>query len=184
MKNLKTWASSREDRFPKTLLTLSWCRIAEDDGSRDLLSQSQMHVDKWDEVALAAQQRWRWKIRCIGGLWFFVVTHSVVAAHIYREDLPRVTASLMSTSIKMYQAWTHSKNKRQKEVTDLWGLRPNFDWLFTRPSCARAHCLTSPRHARPGPARRGKVSERTCVFLPFSSPPHTCKCIDSHPPFK
>jgi hypothetical protein len=32
-------ASSREDRFPKTLFTISWCRITEDDGSGDLLSR-------------------------------------------------------------------------------------------------------------------------------------------------
>jgi hypothetical protein len=49
--------SSREDRFLKTLFTLSRCRIAEDDGSRDLLSRSQMHVDERDEVTSAAQQQ-------------------------------------------------------------------------------------------------------------------------------
>jgi hypothetical protein len=38
--------SSREDRFPKTLFTLSRCRIAEDDGSGDMLSRSQMHVNE------------------------------------------------------------------------------------------------------------------------------------------
>jgi hypothetical protein len=31
--------------------------IAEDDGSRDLLSQSPMHVDEQDEVASVAQQQ-------------------------------------------------------------------------------------------------------------------------------
>jgi ribosomal protein L20A (L18A) len=40
--------------FPKTLFALSRCRITEDDGSRDLLSRSQMHIDERDEVALAA----------------------------------------------------------------------------------------------------------------------------------
>jgi hypothetical protein len=40
MKNLKKRASGREDRFPKTLFTLSWCRIANDDSFRDLLSRS------------------------------------------------------------------------------------------------------------------------------------------------
>jgi hypothetical protein len=40
VKNLKKQASSREDHFKKTLFTLSQCRIAEDDGSRDLLSRS------------------------------------------------------------------------------------------------------------------------------------------------
>jgi hypothetical protein len=50
MKNLKKRASSREDHFPKTLFALSWCRIAEDDGSRDLLPRSQIYVDEQDEV--------------------------------------------------------------------------------------------------------------------------------------
>jgi hypothetical protein len=54
MKNLKKRASSREVRFSKTLFALSRCRIAEDDGSGDLLSQSQMHIDERDEIALAA----------------------------------------------------------------------------------------------------------------------------------
>jgi hypothetical protein len=56
MKNLKKQASSHEDRFRKTLFALSRCRIAEDDGFRDMLSRSQMHIDKWDEIALVAQQ--------------------------------------------------------------------------------------------------------------------------------
>jgi hypothetical protein len=93
MKNLKKRASSREDRFPKTLFALSRCRIAEDDGSGDLLSRSQMHVDERDEVVLAAQQRRRRKPRCDGGSWLFVLLSSVAAARIYREDSPRVTAS-------------------------------------------------------------------------------------------
>jgi hypothetical protein len=49
--------SSHEDRFPKTLFTLSRCRIIEDDDSGDLFSRSQMHVDERDEVASAAQQQ-------------------------------------------------------------------------------------------------------------------------------
>jgi hypothetical protein len=47
--------SSREDRFSKIIFTLSRCRIIEDDSFRDLLSGSQMHVDEWDKVVLAAQ---------------------------------------------------------------------------------------------------------------------------------
>jgi hypothetical protein len=38
MKNLKKRVSSHEDHFLKTLFALSRCRIAEDDGSGDLLS--------------------------------------------------------------------------------------------------------------------------------------------------
>jgi hypothetical protein len=58
MKNLKKRASIREDHFLKTLFTLSWCMITEDDGSGDLLSRSWMHVDdERDKLALAVQQR-------------------------------------------------------------------------------------------------------------------------------
>jgi hypothetical protein len=55
VKNLMKRASSLEDRFLKTLFALSRCMIAEDDGFRDLLSRSQMHVDERDEVASAAK---------------------------------------------------------------------------------------------------------------------------------
>jgi hypothetical protein len=84
MKNLKKRASSREDRFPKTLFALFRCRITEDDGSEDLLSRSRMHVDERNELALAAQQWRRRKLRCVGS-WLFIVTSFVVAALIYRE---------------------------------------------------------------------------------------------------
>jgi hypothetical protein len=93
MKNLKKQASSCEDRFLKNLSILSYCSIGEDDGSEDLLSLSLMHVDKWDEVALAAQQRRRPKPRCVGDSWLFIVTSFVATAHIYREYLYRVIAS-------------------------------------------------------------------------------------------
>jgi hypothetical protein len=56
VKNLKKRASSREDHFLKISFALSRCRIAEDDGSRDLLSSSQMHVDERDEEVLTAQR--------------------------------------------------------------------------------------------------------------------------------
>jgi hypothetical protein len=93
VKNLMKRASSHEDRFPKTLFILSWCRIAGDDGFRDLLSRSQMDVDERDEEVLAAQQWMRRRPRYIGASWLFFVTTSIVAAHIYREDPPRVIAS-------------------------------------------------------------------------------------------
>jgi hypothetical protein len=57
VKNLMKRASSREDRFQKTLFALSRCRIAEDDDSGYLLSRSQMHVDERNEVASTAQQQ-------------------------------------------------------------------------------------------------------------------------------
>jgi hypothetical protein len=50
VKNLMKRASSHEDRFPKTLFA----------SFGDLLSQSQMHVEKRDEVASEMQQqKWR-----------------------------------------------------------------------------------------------------------------------------
>jgi hypothetical protein len=55
VKNLTKRASHHEDRFPKTFIAISRCRIAEDDGFGDLLSQSQMHVDERDEIASTAQ---------------------------------------------------------------------------------------------------------------------------------
>jgi hypothetical protein len=61
--------------------------INEDDDFGDLLTRSQMHVDEQDEVALVTQQRRRQKARCVGGLWLFVVTRSVVATCIYSEHL-------------------------------------------------------------------------------------------------
>jgi hypothetical protein len=168
--------SSSEDRFSKSLFTLSQCRIADDDGSGDLLSRSQMHVDEWDEVNLVAQQRRRQKSRCIGGSWLFVVAGSVASTCIYREDLPRVTTSRnqLALSIKHVLDTTRNKNKRQKEVVDLRGFESDFGRPFTRTSCAH-------RPAPPGEARRGKRA-RAFVY-PFSSP-HSCKCIESNPLFK
>jgi hypothetical protein len=64
--NLTNLASSHEDWFPKTIFALSRCRIAEDDSFGDLLSRSQMHIDEWDEVVLAAQQQLRLRPRCVG----------------------------------------------------------------------------------------------------------------------
>jgi hypothetical protein len=67
VKNLMKRESSHVNHFPKTLFALSRCRIAEDNGSEDLLSQSHMHVDERDEVVLAAQQQMRLRPRCVGG---------------------------------------------------------------------------------------------------------------------
>jgi hypothetical protein len=54
MMNLEKRSSSRVECFPKTLFAFFRCRIAKDDGFGDLLSQSQMYVDKRDEVDLVA----------------------------------------------------------------------------------------------------------------------------------
>ena len=60
------------------------------------------------------------------------------------------------------------KIKRQKEAALLQGDGPDFGGPFTRMSHVHA---ASPRlaTARPGPARRGKASERARVVFPFSS---------------
>ena len=44
-------------RFPKTLFALSRCRIAEDDGSGDLLSRSQLHANDRGEVGSAERKQ-------------------------------------------------------------------------------------------------------------------------------
>jgi hypothetical protein len=56
--------------------------IGEDDGSRDIPFWPQMHVDKQDEVVLAAQQRRRHKPRCVGGSWLHVTRRP----HIFIEE--------------------------------------------------------------------------------------------------
>jgi hypothetical protein len=66
MTNLEKRSNSRVECFSKTLFVLSRCRIAEDDSFEDLLSRSQMHIDKRDEVAMTMQQRRRQKPRCVG----------------------------------------------------------------------------------------------------------------------
>jgi hypothetical protein len=64
--------SSRKNHFPKTLFTLSRCRITEDDSSRDLLSRSQMHIDERDKVAsVVQQQKWR-NLDVLVFSWLFV----------------------------------------------------------------------------------------------------------------
>jgi hypothetical protein len=93
VKNLMKRTSSRENHFSKILFTVSRCRITEDDGSGDLLSRLQMHVDERDEVASAAQEQ---NQRNLDALVFFVVVHvatAMVAIRIYRKDPPSVTAS-------------------------------------------------------------------------------------------
>jgi hypothetical protein len=107
MKNLKKRASNYEDRFPKTLFVLSWCRIAQDNSFEDPLSRSQMHIDECDEVDLAAQQWRRQKPRCIGGLWFFIVFHSVAVARIYMEDPSRVTTSCNRLALSLSKRIRH-----------------------------------------------------------------------------
>jgi hypothetical protein len=52
-----------------------------------------MHIDELDEVELSMQHQRRQKPRCVGGSWLFIITSSVVATCIYREDPPKITPS-------------------------------------------------------------------------------------------
>jgi hypothetical protein len=60
-----------DDRFPKTLFTISQSRISEDDSSGDLLNRLQMHIEERDEEVLATQQWMRRRPRYVGGSWLF-----------------------------------------------------------------------------------------------------------------
>jgi predicted deacetylase len=180
VKNLMKRASSHEDHFPKTLFALSWCRIAEDDSSGDLFFRSQIHVDEWDEVASVVQlQKWRnLDVLVFCDCWYVAI--SVAAAHIYREDPPRVTASRNRLGLSLSKCIRHRlvvkiNDKRRSWACEALG-RISVDYSRAR------HAPTPIASAHP--TQRGEVSERTCVFLPFSSPPHTCKCIESNPPYK
>jgi hypothetical protein len=126
VKNLKKRASSREDRFPKTLFDLSRCRITQDDGFTDLLSRLWMQVDEWDEQVLAAHQRMRQRPRCIGGLWLFWLL------------LPWRPHGLV--------AKINDKRKLQT-CEDLGRISVDYSRIRRAP-------IASPRHVRPSEARR------------------------------
>jgi hypothetical protein len=180
MKNLKKQASSHEDRFQKTLFALSRCRITEDNGSRDLLSRSQMHVDEWNEVTLTAQQRRRRKTSCVGGSWLFVVTSSVAAARIYREDPPRATTSRNRLRLSLSKRIRHGLVVKINSKMMSWTCK-----ALGRISVDYSHARRAPAPiTTPRPARPDEASECACMFLSFYSPPHTCMCIESNPPYK
>jgi hypothetical protein len=148
MKNLKKQVSNRKDHFPKTLFTRSRCRIAEDNGSGDMLSRLWMHVDERDEVALEAQQQRRQKPRCIGGSWLFVVASSVAAARIYREDMPKVTASHNRLGLSLSKRIRHGLKATINGKRKPWTCEA-LDRILVDYSCARRAPapITSPRHA-------------------------------------
>jgi hypothetical protein len=128
--------------------------------------------------------------RCIGGSWLFVVTRSMAVTRIYRKDLPRVTASHNRLYLSLSKCIRHRliakiNNKRRPWTCEALS-RISVDY-----SCAhRAPMpIASPRHATqhnttPRHVRPSEASERMRVFLPFSFPPHTYKCIESNPLFK
>jgi hypothetical protein len=109
-----------------------------------------MYIDEWGEVALTAQQRRRRKLRCVGDSCLFIVTHSVVATRVYREDLPRVTTSHNRLGLSL------SKHIRHRLVVKINGKRKpqTYEALghtlakhsYTRHAPAP---ITSPRHAMP-----------------------------------
>jgi hypothetical protein len=176
MKNLKKPASSRKDRFAKTLFIISYCMIAEDNGFGELLFRSRMHVSERDEVALETQQWRRQKPRCVGDSWLFVVTHSMAATHIYREDLPKVTSSHNRLGLSLL------KHIRHGLIAKINGKRrPRTCETLGRILAYYSHARQCASHASP---RLATPRHRACVFLSFSSPPHTCKCIESNPSFK
>jgi hypothetical protein len=72
VKNLMKRANSHEDRFLEILFILSWCKIIEDNGSGDLLSRLEMHVDERDEVASTVQQQKRPNLDVLVFSWLFV----------------------------------------------------------------------------------------------------------------
>jgi hypothetical protein len=160
MKHLKKQSSSREDHFPKTLFVLSRCRIIEDDGYGDLLSRLQMHVDERDEVVWVAQRRRRQNTRCIGGSWFSVFTRSVVAARIYREDMPMVIRSHNRLGLSLAKHIRHGlvakvNGKRRSWTCEALG-RILVDYSHARRVHAPAP-IASPHHATPRPTWSGEV---------------------------
>jgi hypothetical protein len=127
-----------------------------------------MHVDEQDEVALTAQQWRRQKTRCVGGSWLFIIICSMVAARIYREDLPRVTTSYNRICLSL-----------SKRIRHILIVKINDKRRFWTCKARRAHPITLPRLAS-----LREVNERACVFFHFSSALHTYKCIESNPSFK
>jgi hypothetical protein len=114
-----------------------------------------MHVNEREEVALAAQQRWRRTTKCVGGSWFFIVTRSVAAARIYREVLPRVTTTHNRLGLSLYKRIRHGLVTKINDKRRLRGFGPDFGGLLTHTSCAFTHRQ----------AYRGEASERMCFFL-------------------
>jgi hypothetical protein len=134
---------------------------------------------------------------CFRGYWFVAV--SVAVARIYREDLPRVTASRNRLDLSLSKRIRHElvakiNGKRRSRAYEVLGRisedysrarRGHYSRARRAPMPIASPRLASPRHAtpRPAPPRPGEASERARVFPPFSSP-HTCKCIESNPHYK
>ncbi len=115
-----------------------------------------MHIDERDEVASAAQQE------NLDALMFFMIVRvatTVVAAHIYREDPPRVIAFRNRLGLSLSKCIRHGlvekiNGKRKPRTCEALG-QILVHYSHTRHAPAP---ITSPCHAR-----RGEVSERACV---------------------
>jgi hypothetical protein len=101
----------------------------------------------------------------------------VAATRIFREDPPRVTVShnrlgLYQTRIRYGIVAKINVNRKSQTCEDLGQI------LVDHSRTCRA---SLPHLALPRP---GEASERTHMFLSFSSPPHSYKFIESNPLFK
>jgi hypothetical protein len=101
--------------------------------------------------------------RCVGGSWLFIVTRSIVAAHIYREDSTRVTVYHNLLGLSLSKCIRHGliakiNGKRKLQTCDALGQ------ILVDHSCRRCaptpiasphHAM--PRHTPPGLARWASV---------------------------
>jgi hypothetical protein len=141
-------------------------QIADDDGFRDLLSRSWMHIDEQDEVALATQRRQ--KPRCVGGSLLFVVTRFVAVTCIYGEDPPRVTVFHNRLALSL------SKHIRHGPIVKINGKRKPRTWeglgrILMDHSCVRhaPTSITSPLHATLHLTRPDEVRRASACVSPF-----------------
>jgi hypothetical protein len=103
----------------------------------------------------------------------------VAATRINRKDLARVTMSYNQLDLSLskhirYEFIVKINDKMKLRICEALG-QISTDYLRARHAPT---CIASPLHARPGE----RASEHVCFF--FSSPPHTCKYIESNPFFK
>jgi hypothetical protein len=122
--------------------------------------------------------------RCVGGSSLFCATTSVVVARIYREDLPRVIASRNGLVLSLLKRIRHGlvsklNSKRRSRICEA------LDWILADYSCVLCAPapIASPHHATSRPVRPSERAHAR-VFLHFSSPLHTYKCIESNPLYK
>jgi hypothetical protein len=171
----RRWPSARDRRRGRRAVSLDEASEQWTNGSGDLLSRSQMHINERDEVALAAQQQKRWNLDVLVFSWLLVfVAISVAATRIYREDMPTVTASRNWLGLSLSKRIRHGlvakiNGKRRPRACEALG-RILVDYSCTRraPAPIASPCHT-PRHAPPRP---DEASERACVFSFLLSSTH------------